>query len=519
MKASPPAYLVSTSTAKASLNMAFHSSIAGLLRRLRRGLAWSGFLLAAAAPAQPSVILTVDSQSPGPAIPADFCGLSFGAVAELPGHGGVSGLLFSPTNTQLIALFQNSGLHNLRLGGSTVEGLNAAVPDATAIDNVFAFARAVGDLKVIYSLRLLNGTNTKAAAAAQYIWRHYRDQLVGFAIGNEPDINHYRYPPFGTGTDPAITNYSSYLAAWRKFAAAVTNAAPGAHFAGPDAAGRTFASRFAGDEKKSGLVTLITQHFYVGGRPYAGEGTTLIPTSEAFDHMLSTNWVQIKYPALYHTAVRPVMTAGLPWRLTESDDYLKGVPHASDAFGSALWALDYLHWWAAHGCAGVNFHNTEWLTTDTVYLDASGHYQVNPKAYATKAFELGGRGRVLPLKLANDAALNLSAYAVGTPGNLWITIINKEHGLGARMAAVKIVTPGFSSGEVATMFLTAPDDNVAATNGITLGGAAITNNGPWRGRWTRLNSAANGECLLTVPPASAAIIKISRGGKLVFNPN
>ena len=78
--------------------------------------------------AQPPVTLTV-SNSPGYAIPDDFCGLSFGAVVELPGHGGVPGRFFSPTNIQLITIFKNSGLRHLRLGGSTVENVHAAVPD------------------------------------------------------------------------------------------------------------------------------------------------------------------------------------------------------------------------------------------------------------------------------------------------------------------------------------------------------------------------------------------------------
>src|SRR5580658_4443797 len=95
------------------------------------------------------------TNSPGFAIPADFSGLSFGAVSELPGHGGVPGLMFNGTNDQLITLFKNSGLHNLRLGGTTVEGTNAAVPDREAMDDVFRFAKTAG-VKVIYSLPLLN---------------------------------------------------------------------------------------------------------------------------------------------------------------------------------------------------------------------------------------------------------------------------------------------------------------------------------------------------------------------------
>src|ERR1035438_4383631 len=436
------------------------------------GLVCATCLLAGLVQAQSSVTLTV-SNSPGYAIPDDFGGLSFGEVAELPGHGGVSGRLFSPTNTQLITLFKNSGLHHLRLGGTTVEGTNAAVPNYTDIDSVFAFAQAA-DLKVIYSLPLLNGNRATNAATARYIWQHYRPLLACFAIGNEPDVKRYLFPPFGTGTDPLMTNYGSYLETWRKFAATIIAAVPEATFAGPDAANRAWAQLLARDEKNSGKVVLITQHFYVGGRPFIGDGPETIPVPKAIDNMLSTNWVSTKYPAIYKGALVPVMAEGLPYRMTESDDYLKGIANASDSFASALWALDYLHWWAAHGCAGVNFHNTEWLKTDTVYFDAaSRNFRNNPKAYGIKAFDIGSHGRVEPVAVANASGLNLTAYAVSNPTNLFVTIINKEHGAGARAAAVTIAPAGFSPGQPAVMFLQAPDGNAGATNGMTLGGGAI----------------------------------------------
>lgn len=474
-------------------------------------LAGASVLLFSAAGAESPVTLTIDAHSPGYAIPDDFCGLSFGVIAEMSQHHGH--FLFSPTNSELIALFTNSGIRNLRLGGSTVEGLKAAHPSQIAIDNVFGFAKAA-NLKVIYSLALLNGTPSDDAQTAQYIWDHYRPWLECFAIGNEPDIRRYHYPPFGSGTDPAITNYASYLAAWRRFADAITNAVPEAKFAGPDAANPgNWASRFAADEKKSGLVVLATQHFYVGGSPFVrtnDDGPELIPVKEAIDKMLSPNYVNKKYPALYKQAVSAILAEGVPYRMTESDDCLKGVPYASDAFSSALWGLDYLHWWAAHGASGVNFHNTEWLKTDTVYFDeASGSYRINPKAYAIRAFDFGSHGCVEPVVLDNPQRLNLTAYAVGTPTNLCVTIINKEHGSHAHAATVTIKPDGFSPGNMTFLFLAAPGNNVMATNDIVLGGAPISNHAPWHGRWTAFDPPNGSPCTLTVPAATAAIVRMS----------
>ncbi|HEX3627355.1 MAG TPA: glycosyl hydrolase family 79 C-terminal domain-containing protein [Verrucomicrobiae bacterium] len=475
------------------------------------GLLVAAGLLPFAVFSQTPVTVTVDTRSPGYAIPDDFCGLSFGAIAEMPRRDG-GGFLFSPTNTQLIALFTNSGIRNLRLGGSTVEGLKAAHPSHAAIDGVFGFAKAA-NLDVIYSLPLENGNPSDDAQTALYIWKNYRPWLECFAIGNEPDIRRYHYPPFGSGSDPAITNYASYLGRWRAFAAAIAHAVPGAKFAGPDAASAEWASRFAADEKNSGLVVLVTQHYYVGGSPFIGtndDGPVRMPVPKAIDKMLSPSYLDKKYPDLFKGAIAPVMAKGMPYRMTESDEILKGIPNASDSLASALWGLDYLHWWAAHGATGVNFHNTEWLKTDTVFLDEnSGDYRINPKAYSIRAFDLGSHGCVVPVTVSSRKKLNLSAYAVCDKTNLFVTIINKEHGADARSASVTIVPEGWGIGNVRDMVLMSSSGDIGAMDGITLGTSAIANNASWHGQWESLDPDKN-RCTVTVPAASAAVIRMSR---------
>jgi len=49
----------------------------------------------------------------------------------------------------------------------------------------------------------------------------------------------------------------------------------------------------------------------------------------------------------------PIRKLGMRFRLTESNDYLVGVPGGSNSFASALWALDFMHWWAEHGASGI----------------------------------------------------------------------------------------------------------------------------------------------------------------------
>lgn len=476
------------------------------LFKLLLGAVSLNWLLASALFAQSAVTLTVETDSPRYAIPEDFAGISFETAAELPNQSGVSGYLFSPANTQLITLFTNTGIRNLRLGGGTVDDPRVPIPTRRDLDSVFGFAKAAR-LKVIYSFRLLNGNPEDAAATAKYIWTRYRPLLDCFSNGNEPNGRAYSSARVG-----AISNYREYLSAWRKFAAAVTRAAPGAKFAAPEAVGHGWVGNFARDEKNSGRIALITQHQYPGWHPYVGRQRKQISPAKAINTMLSRNWVTKIYPAFYKQTLAFAQAEGLADRMTEANDYLHGVTNASNAFASALWTLDYMHWWAAHGCAGINFHNNqhrEWLKTDTFYLDpATGDYRINPKAYAIRAFNLGSRGRVEPVVIGNADDLNLTAYAVGNSASFCVTIINKEHGRRGRDAVVTIMPAGHSVKRARVMFLTAPDGNPGATKGVTLGRARITNNAPWHGQWTPLHPTANHSCKVVVPATSAAVVSV-----------
>jgi hypothetical protein len=469
-------------------------------------LVCAGCLLAGAALAQSPVRVTVNTQSPGLIIPSDFLGLSFETVSLQDKSPKAGGRLFDATNTQCITLFKNFGVKNLRIGGSSVDARNSTnyMPTDSDIDALFHFAKA-SSVNVIYSLCLLNGNSKRDASAAKYVWDNYRKYLLCFAIGNEPDF-------YKKGRDHEITNDASFVAKWIRFAGAVTNAVPEAKFGGPDNGGpdnpdggASWASIFAKDEMRSGMVTWIFSHEYVGGN------SKDMTVPQIIEGMLSANWDASNYPAYYNATEAAALSAGFPFRLTEFNSYSTTYPGTwggNNSFASALYALDSTHWWAAHNCQGVNFHTIVGKYNGTIYRDANGNYQVYPIAYGLKAFDVGGHGGVMPLTISNADLLNLTAYAVGDTTNLYVTIINKEHGANARSAAVTILPNGLVNGSAEAMFLTAPQGNVGATNGVTLGGATITNNAPWRGQWTRLRPVMNGSCAVTVPAASAVVVKI-----------
>jgi hypothetical protein len=507
-------------------------------------------LLALAARAQVPISITVDTTSHGYAIPPDFSGLSFERGTENSGNAGVSGYFFSPSNTQLITLFQNIGLRSLRVGGGSVD--DEPLVTNTANDNLFQFAAAAGT-KVIYTVRMLNTHNSfpdlkdQDAAIDGYIWQNYRGLVSNFAIGNEPDWHN----PYHTAGDPAIyettpgvagTAYPSYLADWRAFAATILAATPGAKFSGPDTGayttftysnGESWTQRFAQDEASSGLIADITQHYYVGGSPSTTAAT------QAIDNMLSPAWLNdaaigtqptgagdgktttySPYPWLYTNNLAPVVALNLPYRLTEFNDYLTGINGASNGYAAALWALDAMRWWAEHGAAGVNFHNKQWIYTDTIVPDpnpcsmACGDFQTTPKGYGIKAFNMGSHGYVEPVTLNNPGNMNLTAYAVGDARDLYVTVVNKTHDStgDATDATVSISPTGYGPASCAAMTLTDGQDGNAALMTASLGGAAIANDSRWQGEWTPVSTDRNGHCSVTVQAASAVVVKLRAAG-------
>jgi hypothetical protein len=465
--------------------------------------------------AQSPITLSIVPNSSGKLIPADFPGESFETGSLIYNTHGVKGYLFDSTNKQLVNLFRELGLKNLRIGGGSVDH-NKIVPVYPDIDALFGFAKVAG-VKIVYSLRLTNGNASENASIAKYIWQKYRPFLDCYAIGNEPDWHSFHIEDsLIYETIPGIPGsaYPSYIAKWKKFAKAVLDLVPDAKFTGPNSGSnypitgakntgydhKSWTTNFADDEKNSGIISFISQHNYVG------QSTDGMTVQEVINKMLSPVWVSDYYPALYNESCATVLADGFPFRLTESNCFSGGIDGGSNSFATALFALDYMHWWAAHNASGINFHTTQWRFNGTFRLDKDANVQINPMGYGIKAFSIGGQGKVESVKISNPDSLNLTSYAVLDTNYLYITIINKEHKTGSRDANVSLISPDGSK-NANVIFLSAPD-GVSAKDKVTLGGAEIKNDGQWNGQWNPV-SVNSGIYNVRVPAASAAIVKIS----------
>ncbi len=448
------------------------------------------------------VTVTVDSSHPAPALPDDYAGLSYETKREMPDEAGK--YYFSGNNTALATMFRTLGIKNLRIGGNTVDSPKVAIPGNADIDQLFAFAKAA-DAKVIYSFRLHNGDAAASATQAKYIADHYEPNLLCFSIGNEPDIY--------------IHTWDGYMKAFQPIYDAINQAVPDAKYCGPSLTSnaRSWAHDFAAQYSPGGKIIYVGQHEYAGGAggkqkdPVAGRSL-----------MLSPAWHDT-YQTYYDKFVPGLNN--VPYRLEEANNFYNGgAQDISDTFASALWGLDYLYWWAAHGSQGINFHNGDEVAAGqkltpcryASFTSVTDGYFAHPLAYAIKMFNLGSKGQIVSVNVqqvhtqedSKSSDLNFAAYAVlGADKNLYVTLINKEHDASARDADVTLQTGG-SYTEAESIALTAPNGDVSAKDGITLGGAGIGHDGTWKESWSNAPAPASGSLHVTVPSCSVLLLRL-----------
>jgi hypothetical protein len=478
-------------------------------------------LLAGEVMAAEKPVISVDVQKPGAEISPAALGLSYETSRMLPDEKGVH--YFRPDNLPLVTLFKTIGVKSLRIGGNSVDAPLIAIPSETDVRLFFEFARAAG-VKVVYSVRLLQGDPQQAAQVAKLIHENYADVLEAFAIGNEPD--YYK-------------DYDLYRMKWSAIHDAIVAVYPEAKFYGPDQNPPSAKESKSGSppslfEKmvrdfgnETGRLVCLTVHSYPLGCSYTNPKVAsedvlkLIPSDpvEAREKMLSPS-VEAIYEKIRQPMAKAVAGTTVSYRLGEANSYwFSGLKGASDSYASALWVADYAYWWTTHGASGLNFHTGD-KTGGAImlpcryaaFVTGNNGYTSRPLAYGLKLFDFGAHGKFLPVNIATATNQNLFAYAtLQADQTIYVTIINKAHGPTATNCDVTInLNAPLAGSEAQAIFLTARDNDIAGGSAdVLLGGAKISEDGTWSGKWESIaidpyhNSVLN----LTLPPASAAVIK------------
>ena len=407
---------------------------------------------------------------------------------------------FRADNTELISLFKSLGVSSLRIGGNSADAPTVDIPTEPDLDQLCAFAQAAG-VHLIYNLRLRDQTDPAGAIRlVKYLMDHHKPLINSFTIGNEPNVY--------------FTEYSAYRDQWKKFADAILAAVPDAQFNGPSAtsAKMDWAPQFAEDFASWGHLQLVTQHVYPGGNGQR------VPDPAAARLRILSPAMNKSYETFYQKFVPAVLRNHEHFRLEETNSLSRGgADGVSNSFASALWALDYMHWWASHDADGINFHTSDRRVRNETevpggyaisYSTPSG-LKTHPIAYALKAFTFASEGQTIPISMQwSEEPQNFTAYGVLTRDkSLVLTLINKDSGSDRPDVKVTIRTgTRYSNGEM--LLLQSPNNDVSLLSGTMLGGAALAGDGSWNGTWKKLSAPDAGEFALQLPAATAAVIRL-----------
>ena len=401
---------------------------------------------------------------------------------------------FRPNNTALIQLFKLLGPGVLRVGGNTADettwapgGKGATQPliAPADVDALAGFAKAAG-WTVIYGVNMATNSASAAAAEAAYAAKALGPSLAGFEIGNECDLYH------SNGLRPKAWTYTDFVKEWQTLRVAMHAAAPSAPFTGAAATSTSFSVPFAKDAAAD--IVLLTQHYYRGnGQSASSTLTELLKPDPALITSLD---------ALHTAATGNHVKQG--YRLAETNSFYNGgAPGVSNAYGAALWMIDFLFTNALHGSSGVNLHGGGNGTGYTPIADAGEQVVgVRPDYYGMLLFTLAGSGPLLSTT-TNTGGLNFTAYAVAASGgSTRLVLVNKD----ATRTAHVAVSLGAAATSASELLLTGA--RLSETSGYTLGGKTIGIDGTFDPE-ARVVPVSGDLLDVNVPPASAVLLQVS----------
>ena len=395
----------------------------------------------------------------------------------------------------LVPLLRNLGSSVLRFGGNSADtSFTGSSPSAL---RDLALLADMSGWSVLYTENEGSYNAAMVRADADAVSAALGGKLFAFACGNEPDVySHNGLRSRGY----SITNYLGQASACLK---AVRVAVPQAPLEGPDTAGnRHWFGEYARREEDT--VSWLGQHYYPMGcaapdkHPDELVATFLSPQLAA---------AEAKTLAWYVATAR---AAGDPLLITETNSACGGgIRGLSDAYASALWAVDYALTGAEHGVAGMYFQTGSLDSYCTGYAvlcpTRTDGYRPQPIYYGLLFAHLLGTGRFLPVKVSVPAKSdgNIAAFALRPPGGglrLMLENLGKEQ-------ADTTLRVGHYSGNATILALTGPDP--LATSGVQIQGASVAANGTFRPGSPDVVRCEPTGCQVALPPYSAALVTLT----------
>ena len=446
--------------------------------------------------------VTLAAAASSTAVASNFAGFSY-EKHEL------SLSLFETEDTTMIALFKRLGPGLLRIGGASVDHTLWSATGAGKVNNQVSPSdvdRLAGFLtasnwQVLYGIEFLNEATSPVskadpalvAAEAVYAMESLGDRLYGFELGNEPDLYNRKISGY---------TYANFQADWETYHSAILAAVAAAkaagklpqsatpRFSGPAVAfSPSYVSSFAAAESDN--ISLITRHYYVADGTSASSTMSLLLTPDpTLPNDLS---------AMQADASNNRISAG--YRITEANSfYYGGTQGVSNAFGSALWSINFLFQNAWAGSSGVNFHGGWSVPYSPIYDNQNAAISVQPEYYGMYLFSQAAAGGNLIETTSSLASSSLYAYAVAGTSNTRVVLVNTS------ATTAYTVDVQFNRAVTTASYTTLTGPSLTATSGTLLNGSAIQTNGSWPETAPPALAVTSGSLQVPVPAYSAILL-------------
>lgn len=460
-----------------------------------------------------AAIVTVSRGTGGPAIQPGFLGLSLENTAIIP-YAGNDPKAPDPVFLQLVRNLTPGQSPVLRIGGDSTDWAWYPVPGLSKPSGVrvtltrrwLAVMHALAaDLKarLIMGIDLEADSHAAADGEASAFERGIGKSLIeALELGNEPNLYGtftWYVRPDGvhvTGRPPEY-DFSSFLDDFSSFA----NGLPGP-LAGPATGAPTWMAdtgEFLAAEPRVGMVTL---HRYPVQTCFVPPSSPVYPTAHNLLAPAATSGLADEIAAYVPLA----HAHHVPLRIDEiNTDSCGAAPGVSNAFVSALWALDELFEMARVGVDGVNIHTYPGatyqlftFTHDVPRWTAS----VAPEYYGLEMFAQAAPAGSRLIATTTTNAQGITVWATrGREGRTRVVLINES--LDRRTIALS------SAGDRTATLERLRAPRLESTSGVTLGGQSFgtrTTTGLLAGR-SRIAklTARQGRYVFTLPAESAAL--------------
>lgn len=448
-----------------------------------------------AAPAAASadgLTIAVHPDRLGTVLHPGFVGLSFGAAtvaADDYASTDLGGYLHTLGHTGVIRVGGNSGDGTFwtSTGETAPSWATSGTITPDKLRHLAGVVRGAG-WKVILAVNLKHPDPARAADEAAYAQRIFGRSLLAIEVGNEPNFYY--------------SDVSAYYTEFESYVAAIEKAAPGVGITGPDAETNhsSWLGGFAALDAAHPDVTEISDHTYPTSA--CGSSTATIP------ELLGTGARQYE-TANAQAALSAAARLGVPAAMTETNSTVcAGTSGVSDAFASALWALDYNLLIAQQGIVNADYMdgtNAAGCDPYTPLCPTTGDLGVRPIYYGMLATELVGTGRFAAVDDPDTA--DVRAYAVRHGSRLTVVLDDVQDPAANGATTVKLdLGANFRSGRLIALTTSSPD-GLAATTGITLGGQQVGAHGAFAAPGSTPVRVSHGTASVTVPAGSAAIIQ------------